>query len=84
MSRCHIKLIKDISTRNELLKIKEETPEIDKNDYIESRIATNARTRNLLAIEDASELAKEYLHEDGVVVRVGEDIQRESGKDVKF
>ena len=41
MTLVPIKLIKDIPTRNKLLKIKEETPEIDKNDYIESR--TSAR-----------------------------------------
>ena len=58
MSLVPIKLIKNISTRNRLLKVKEETPEIDKNDYIESRITTNARARNLMAIEDASEMAK--------------------------
>jgi len=84
MSLVPIKLIKDIPTRNKLLKIKEETPEIDKNDYIESRIITNARARNLMAIEDASEMAKDYLHKDGFFVRFGEDIKRESGKDFKF
>jgi hypothetical protein len=84
MSLVPIKLIKNISTRNRLLKIKDETPEIDKNDYIESRITTNARARNLMAIEDASEMAKDYLHRDGFFVRFGEDIKKESGKDFKF
>jgi hypothetical protein len=84
MSLVPIKLIKDISTRNRLLKIKGETPEIDKNDYIESRITTNARARNLMAIEDASEMAKDYLHREGFFTRFGEDIIKESGKDFKF
>jgi hypothetical protein len=84
MSLVPIKLIKDISIRNRLLKIKDETPEIDKNDYIESRITTNARARNLMAIEDASEMAKDYLHREGFFVRFGEDIKKESGKDFKF
>jgi 5,10-methylenetetrahydrofolate reductase len=70
MSLVPIKLIKNISTRNRLLKIKDETPEIDKNDYIESRITTNARARNLMAIEDASEMAKEYLHEGWFLCKV--------------
>ena len=78
MSLVPIKLIKDISTRNRLLKIKDETPEIDKNDYIESRITTNMRARNLMAIEDASEMAKDYLHREGFFVRFGEDIKKES------
>ena len=37
-----------------------------------------------MAIEDASEMAKKYLHEDGFFVRFGEDIKKESGKDFKF
>ena len=41
MSLVPIKLIKNIPVRNKLLKIKDETSEIDKNDYIESRILTN-------------------------------------------
>lgn len=84
MSLVPIKLIKDIPMKKRLLKVKEETPEIDKNDYIESRITTNARARNLMAIEDASEMAKSYLHRTGFFVRFAEDIKKESGKDFKF
>jgi len=84
MSLVPIKLIKNIQVRNKLLKIKDETPEIDKNDYIESRILTNKKASNLLAIEDASEVAKYYLHKKGVFERIAKDIQKESGKDFRF
>jgi hypothetical protein len=53
-----IKLLKNTAGRKRLLKIKGEDAEIDKNDYIESRINTNAKARDLLAIEDGSEMAK--------------------------
>lgn len=56
-----IKLLKNKTNRNRLLKIKGENDEIDVDDYIESRINTNRRAKNLLAIEDASEIAKYYL-----------------------
>ena len=55
MSLVPIKLLKNIPVRNKLLKIKGETPELDKNDYIESRINVNRKAKNLLAIEDGSE-----------------------------
>jgi len=84
MSLVPIKLIKNIPARNKLLKIKDETPEIDKNDYIESRILTNKKASNLLAIEDASEIAKYYLHKKGVFERIAKDIKKESGKDFRF
>jgi hypothetical protein len=84
MSLVPIKLIKNIPVRNILLKIKDETPEIDKNDYIESRILTNKKASNLLAIEDASEIAKYYLHKKGVFERIAKDIKKESGKDFRF
>jgi hypothetical protein len=84
MSLTPIKLIRDVSLRNKLLKIKRETAEIDKNDYIESRMTTNAKARNLMAIEDASEIAKSYLLKKNFFVRFGEDIKKESGKDFKF
>ena len=61
-----IKLLKNKTNRNRLLKIKGENAEIDVDDYIESRINTNRRAKNLLAIEDASEIAKYYLHKKGV------------------
>ena len=84
MSLVPIKLIKNVSMRNKLLKIKGETPDIDKNDYIESRILTNKKASNLLAIEDASEVAKYYLHKKGVFERIAKDIQKESGKNFRF
>jgi len=60
-----IKLLKNTVGRKRLLKIKGEDAEIDKNDYIESRINTNAKARDLLAIEDGSEMAKFFLHKKG-------------------
>ena len=84
MSLIPIKLLKNKANRNKLLKIKDETPEIDKNDYIESRINTNVRAKNLLAIEDASEIAKYYLHKKGVFEQIAKDIQKESKKKFKF
>ena len=79
-----IKLIKNVSMRSKLLKIKGETSEIDENDYIESRILTNKKASNLLAIEDASEIAKYYLHKKGVFERIAKDIMKESGKEFRF
>ena len=57
MSLVPIKLLKNKVNRDKLLKLKGENAEIDKEDYIESRINTNKRAKNLLAIEDASEIA---------------------------
>lgn len=65
MSLIPIKLLKNKVNRNKLLNIKGENAEIDTNDYIESRITTNSKAKNLLAIEDASEIAKYYLHKKG-------------------
>ena len=79
-----IKLLKNKVNRNKLLKIKGETPDIDKDDYIESRINTNVRAKNLLAVEDASEIAKYYLHKKGVFEQIAKDIQKESKKKFKF
>jgi hypothetical protein len=84
MSLTPIKLLKNKVNRNKLLKIKDETPEIDKNDYIESRILTDKKASNLLAIEDASEIAKYYLHKKGVFERIAKDIKKESGKNFRF
>ena len=41
-----IKLLKDELFRNTLLNIKGETEEIDGDDYLESRITTNAMAKN--------------------------------------
>lgn len=80
MSLVPIKLLKNIPVRNRLLRIKNENAEIDTDDYIESRINTNAKARNLLAIEDASEVAKYYLHKKGVFEQIAKDIQAEIGR----
>ena len=84
MSLTPIKLLKNKVNRDKLLKIKGETAEIDKDDYIESRILTNKKASNLLAIEDASEIAKYYLHKKGLFERIAKDIKKESGKDFRF
>ena len=84
MSLIPIKLLKNKVNRNKLLNIKGENAEIDTNDYIESRITTNSKAKNLLAIEDASEIAKYYLHKKGVFEQIAKDIQKESGKKFKF
>ena len=51
MSLVPIKLLKNKVNRTRLLGLKGETEEIDKEDFIESRINTNAKAKNLLAIE---------------------------------
>tara|TARA_B110000444_G_scaffold106093_1_gene100369 strand:+ start:1555 stop:1857 length:303 start_codon:yes stop_codon:yes gene_type:complete len=84
MSLTPIKLLKNKANRDKLLRIKDETDEIDTNDFIESRIKTNSRAKNLLAIEDASEVAKYYLHKKGVFERIAKDIQLESGKKFNY
>jgi len=84
MSLVPIKLLKNKVNRTRLLGLKGETEEIDKEDFIESRINTNAKAKNLLAIEDASEMAKLYLHKKGVFEKIAKDIQSESKKKFKF
>ena len=79
-----IKLLKNTLGRQRLLKIKDEDAEIDTNDYIESRINTNAKARDLLAIEDGSEMAKFFLHKKGRLEAIAKDIRKESGKSFKF
>ena len=84
MSLVPIKFLKNTVGRQRLLKIKDEDAEIDKNDYIESRVNTNAKARDLLAIEDGSEMAKFFLHKKGRLEAIAKDIQKESGKSFKF
>ena len=79
-----IKLLKNEPTKRKLLNIADENPNIDMNDFLESRIRTNKTSRQLMAIEDASEMAKKYLHEKGLFEKIGEDIRRETGKDFTF
>ena len=84
MNLIPIKLLKNGVTKNTLLNIKKETSEIDTTDYIESRILTNARAKQLLAIEDASEMAKLYLHKTGIFEKIMGDIKEETGKKFTF
>jgi hypothetical protein len=79
-----IKLLKDESIKNTLLNLTFENSEIDKDDYIESRILTDLRSRQLMAIEDASEMAKLYLHRPGIFEKIVQDIRHESGEDFEF
>ena len=84
MNLIPIKLLKNGLTKNTLLNIKKETSEIDTTDYIESRILTNVRAKQLLAIEDASEMAKLYLHKTGIFEKIMGDIKEETGKKFTF
>ena len=84
MSLIPIKLLKNGTTKNTLLNLKNESSEIDTDDYIESRIMTNSRARKLLAIEDASEMAKLYLHKKGIFEKIARDLKKETGKEFTF
>ena len=84
MSLIPIKLLKNGVTKNTLLNLKQETNDIDTSDYIESRIMVNPRARQLLAIEDASEMAKFYLHKKGVFEKIVKDVKKETGKKFSF
>ena len=78
MNLIPIKLLKNEVTKNTLLNLTSEKYEIDKDDYIESRIEMNTKARQLLAIEDASEIAKLYLHKIGLFEKIAEDIKLET------
>lgn len=84
MNLIPIKLLKNGVTKNTLLNLKKEKSEIDLTDYIESKILTNARAKKLLAIEDASEMAKLYLHKKGLFEKIMRDIKEETGKIFTF
>jgi hypothetical protein len=79
-----IKLLKNGQTKRNLLNIAGENAKIDMNDFLESRIRTDKISRQLMAIEDASEMAKKYLHRKGLFEKIGEDIKRETGKEFTF
>src|SRR6056300_1207248 len=79
-----IKLISNKDVRNRLLKLKGETTDIDESDYIERRMNTNRAARYLMAIEDASEVAKQLLQGRGIFEQIGKDIKKESNFDFKF
>ena len=77
-------MLKNGVTKNTLLNLKKESYEIDTTDYIESRILTDSRAKKLLAIEDASEMAKKYLHKGGIFEKIMWDIKNETGKNFTF
>ena len=79
-----IKLLKNGPVKTSLLRVVGETPKIDKNDFLESRIEIDKTSRQLMAIEDASEIAKKYLQADGLFERIGENIRRETGRNFTF
>jgi len=84
MNLIPIKMLKNGVTKNTLLNLKKESYEIDTTDYIESRILTDSRAKKLLAIEDASEMAKKYLHKGGIFEKIMWDIKNETGKNFTF
>ena len=79
-----IKLIKNRDVRTRLLKVKRERSDIDTSDYLESRMNTNAAAKYLMAIEDASEIAKQLIQGPGIFERIAKDIKKESDYDFKF
>ena len=80
-----VKLLKNGPAKRTLLKLKgENTSNIDKKDYLESRMNKLTRARELMAIEDASEMAKLYLHAGGVFEKIIRALLKESGKKVTF
>ena len=79
-----IKLLKNGPVKRSLLNISGESAKIDMNDFLESKIETLELARKLMAIEDASEMAKKYLQAEGLFERIGEDIKRETGRNFTF
>jgi len=79
-----IKLMRNGLSKNTLLNLKNETNDIDTDDYLESRINTNTRAKKLLAIEDASEMAKLYLQKTGVFEAITRDVKKETGENFTF
>ena len=79
-----IKLIKNKDVRNALLRVKKDTAKIDMSDYIESKMTTSLAARHLMAIEDASEIAKQLLQRPGIFEQIGKDIKEEADYDFKF
>ncbi len=84
MSLTPIKLLRNGPNKTRLLKIKEETADIDMMDYIESRINTNTAARKLMAIEDATEMAKQFLLDGTVLERIGDAIKKEAEHTLNF
>ena len=76
MNLTPIKLIKNKDVRNSLLRVKGETAEIDTSDYIESKMQTSLAAKHLMAIEDATEIAKQLLQSRGIFEKIGRDIKK--------
>ena len=77
-------MLKNETDKNTLLNLISENCEIDKDDYIESRMLSDLRSRQLMAIEDASDMARLYLHRDGIFEKIVQDIQHETGENFEF
>jgi len=79
-----IKLMKSGGDKTVLLKLKGETDAIDRKDFLEKQIGTakNRRARALMAIEDASDIAKWYFQQKGFYEKIARDLRNETG--VKF
>ena len=77
-----VKLLPGSSNRNQLLKdINENSVKFDQNDFIEKLAGQKAKEGKMthaairvLAIENASEIAKGYLHAPGMLERIMKDI----------
>jgi len=74
-----IKLMPKSANRNALLAYIKESSTIADNDYIESRIKTNPAAAKMLAIENASEMAKIMLQGPGVFETISRTIISECG-----
>lgn len=79
-----IKLLRTSPAKKELLKLKNESTKIDASDFLEVRMKTNVHAKHLLAIEDASEMAKLYLQQPGVFEKIAADIKTETGRNFSF
>ena len=79
-----IKLLEDHGVRDHLLSIKGDVHMIDETDRVERVMETNRDARHLMAIEDASEMAKYFLHQPGIFETIGIRIRKESGRDFSF
>ena len=79
-----IKLMERGSAKKALLKVKGESDKIDRKDLLEKQIGArkNRRARALMAIEDASEVAKWYFQQKDFYEKISRGLQKETG--VKF
>ena len=80
MALVPIKFLPASRDRNRLLKVTQDTLNVDKSDFIERTAAYYDKAGKkhaaipLLAIENASEIAKTYLHAPGIFEQIMEDI----------